>query len=155
MSSIFWPSIGWEVKFLTLILRFRLGQCSENQFDIVMARRRRPKLTQCTSEVMGMSEKRAWSRHMRALLHSKSLTMLRISWRSACRIIPRTFSKVETCFFLWGGRMQKGRKVDKCQRKLSLCGVVKGCHHFWATVIVSVSEDQFLVRHKNMISFSK
>lgn len=102
MSSTFWFSTGWAVPAF-LILWFRLGRCSEIQLETVMARRRRPRLTQCTSEVMGTSEKSARSRHTGALLHSKSLTMLRISWRSACRIIPRTFSKVETCFFLWEG----------------------------------------------------
>lgn len=111
MSSTFWFSTRLAVPTF-LILWFRLGRCSENQLDIVMARRSRPRLTQCTSEVMGMSEKSARSRHMGALLHSKSLTMLRISWRSACRIIPRTFSKVETCFFLWkGGWRQEDRKM--------------------------------------------
>lgn len=117
-SSTFWLSAGWLFAFLELSLRFLRGQCSENQLEMVMAMRRRPRLTQCTSEVMGMSEKRAWSRHMRAVLHSKSLTMFRISCRSACRIIPRTFSRVETCFFLWGGRMEGGRGVDWCYWKL-------------------------------------
>lgn len=107
MSSIFWFSTGWALPRF-LILLFRLGRCSENQLETIIVRRSRPRLTQCTSEVMGTSEKSAWSRHMGALLHSKSLTMLRISWRSACRIIPRMFSKVETCFFLWeGGWMEE------------------------------------------------
>lgn len=101
-SSTFWFSTNVAVPAF-LILWFRLGRCSENQLETVMARRSRPRLTQCTSEVTGMSEKSARSRHMGALLHSKSLTMLRISWRSAWRIIPRMFSKVETCFFLWEG----------------------------------------------------
>lgn len=102
MSSTFRFSPGWAAPAL-LILWSRLGRCSENQLETVMARRSRPRLTQCTSEVMGTSEKSARSRHTGALLHSKSFTMLRISWRSACRIIPRMFSKVETCFFLWEG----------------------------------------------------
>lgn len=130
MSSTFRFSTAWAVAAF-LIFWFRLGRCSENQLETVMARRSRPRLTQCTSEVMGTSEKSARSRHMGALLHSKSLTMLRISWRSACRIIPRMFSKVETCFFLWEGgwteesgmmsvhghwmRVDKG--VSKCLRK--------------------------------------
>lgn len=112
MSSRFWFSTAWVVPTF-LILWFRLGRCSENQLETVMARRSRPRLTQCTSEVMGTSEKSARSRHMGALLHSKSLTMLRISWRSACRIIPRMFSKVETCFFLWeGGWTEESRTVS-------------------------------------------
>jgi len=108
LSSMF--SACWGVVFLAFFLLFRLGRCSENQLEIFMASRRKPRLMQCTSDVMGMSEKRAWSRHIRTLLHSKSLTMLRISCRSACRIIPRTFSRVETCFFLWSGRIQGGKR---------------------------------------------
>lgn len=99
---------SWHVAFRPLAWCFRLGRCSENQLETLMARRRKPSLMQCISEVMGMSEKKAWFWTKWAPLRSKSLTTLRISWRSACRIIPRTLRRVETCFFLWGGRTREG-----------------------------------------------
>lgn len=129
MSSTLQLSTAWCVAFLALILPFRLRRCSENQLEAVMARRSRPKLMQCTSEVMGMSEKRAWSRYMSALLHSKSLTMLRISWRSACRIIPRMFSRVETCFFLWVGRKDEERKMVDGLSHHRLLGFLSNNHN--------------------------
>lgn len=107
-------SSGSAVLFLGVFLRCRRGRASENQLARVMATRMRPRLMQCTSEVTGMSEKRAWSLHSRAELPllSKSRTMFRISSRSAWRIMPRTFSRVETCFFLqgWWREGEKGRK---------------------------------------------
>lgn len=149
MSSTFWFSTGWAVPAF-LILWFRLGRCSENQLETIMARRSRPRLTQCTSEVMGTSEKSARSRHTGALLHSKSLTMLRISWRSACRIIPRMFSKVETCFFLWEGGWTEEREM------MSVNGhwmrVDKGVSKFLRNSNISVIHP-FLEREDNLFPF--
>lgn len=86
-----------------LVLR-RRGRSVVKQDEAVRAMRLRPTFRQWTSEVTGTSEKRARSRDNRAeplpSLLSMSLTMLRISWRSACRVIPRMFKMADTCFFL-------------------------------------------------------
>lgn len=90
-----------------LVLR-RRGRSVVKQDEAVRAMRLRPTFRQWTSEVTGTSEKRARSRDSRAKpppppptsLLSMSLTMFRISWRSACRVIPRMFKMADTCFFL-------------------------------------------------------
>lgn len=93
-----------------------LGLKVEKQEEAVRATRLRPRFRQWTSEVTGTSEKRARSRVSRERapepgpepepgpsMLSMSLTTLRISWRSDCRVVPRIFKMADTCFFLRGG----------------------------------------------------
>lgn len=90
-----------------LLVLCECGLSVVKQEDAVMAMRLNPTFRQWTSEVTGTSEKRAWSRDNLAKppsllpsLLSMSLTTLRISCRSAWRVIPRMFKMADTCFFL-------------------------------------------------------